>query len=260
MPLPRRSTGEAYRGSNILTLWAAAAARGLVSPYWMTYKQATAQGANVRRGETGTQIVFYAPRANGDAVNSTDEQDAENRPRRGAVLKGFIVFNADQIEGLADRSFHHSEDTLTTGDEQSAALSATFAKIPATVVQSNAAFYRPSTDSVHMPAMAQFISAQHYFATLAHELAHWTRHPNRLDRDFKSQRYGDSGYALEELVAELTSAFLGAELGLPVNHFEEHASYIQSWLQVLTHDPSAFLTAAGKAQAAADYLRRFWTQ
>ncbi|MFZ4072539.1 MAG: zincin-like metallopeptidase domain-containing protein [Caulobacterales bacterium] len=89
---------------------------------------------------------------------------------------------------------------------------------------------------------------------MAHELAHWTRAASRLDRDFGQKRFGDAGYALEELVADLASAFIGAQIGLPVDHIEDHAAYISGWLTALEDNASAFLTAAAKAQTAADYL------
>ena len=132
-----------------------------------------------------------------------------------------------------------------------------FALVPASVRHGGArAFYAPSTDHVQMPPQPVFADLTQYYATLAHELGHWTRHPSRLDRDFGQKRFADHGYAMEELVAELCAAFVGAVIGLPPDHLEDHAAYIDTWLKVIKDHPSAFLTAAGKAQLAADYLLR----
>jgi antirestriction protein ArdC len=269
-PLPRRATGEPYRGSNILTLWAASAAAGFISPHWFTLKQANALNAHIRRGERGTFIVFYAPRADTPRTvppaSASDKDPSSNSahdatPTRGAILRGYTVFNADQIDGLPDTflapathtpAAEHGED-----DTDNAALATAFARVPATLRPANTAFYRPSTDTVHIPPRHAFVDTPRFFATRAHELAHWTRSPTRLNRDFPSTRYGDAGYALEELTAELAAAFLGAQLNLPVDHLEDHSAYIASWLKVLTHDPSAFLTAAAHAQRAADFLNTF---
>ena len=119
------------------------------------------------------------------------------------------------------------------------------------------AFYDPRADFISLPERGAFRDLGTYLATRGHELGHWTRAPSRLDRDFGQKRFGDSGYALEELVAELCAAILGVVLGFPGEHVEDHAAYIASWLTVLDQSPSAFLSAAGKSQAAADYLLGF---
>jgi antirestriction protein ArdC len=261
-PLPRRATGENYRGSNILTLWAAAAAAGFVSPHWFTLKQANALGARVRRGERGTSILYYTPRADGPPSVSdpnTSSNNAKDVPStRGSVLRGYTVFNANQMDGLPDTFVTTHPSVTPTGDDpEYRKWAIAFARVPATILPANTAFYRPSTDTVHMPPRHAFLDTPRFYATLAHELAHWTRHPARLNRDFNARRYGDAGYALEELTAEITAAFIGAELNLPVDHLEDHSAYIASWLKVLTHEPAAFLTAAGHAQRAADLLNTF---
>ena len=118
----------------------------------------------------------------------------------------------------------------------------------------NRACYVQHTDTVHMPFLDTFRDAESYYATLAHECTHWTKHPTRLDRQFGRKRWGDEGYAMEELVAELGSAFLCAELDLTPETREDHASYIANWLQVLKNDTRAIFTAASHAQRAADFL------
>ncbi|UPT63442.1 MAG: zincin-like metallopeptidase domain-containing protein [Hyphomonadaceae bacterium JAD_PAG50586_4] len=116
---------------------------------------------------------------------------------------------------------------------------------------------KPATDTIHLPPRPAFVSLAQYFSTRLHECAHWSGHPTRLARDAFVGPRSVTAYAREELIAELTSAFLGAELGLPVDHLEDHASYIDHWLKILDREPGALLTAAGHAQRAADFLRPF---
>jgi len=118
----------------------------------------------------------------------------------------------------------------------------------------NQAYYSVTSDFVQMPLFETFMGAESYYATLAHELTHWTRHPSRLDRSFGRKRFGDEGYAMEELVAELGAAFLCADLELTPELREEHASYLDHWLKVLKGDKRAIFSAAGHAQRAADFL------
>lgn len=251
LSLPLRANGVAYRGINILVLWAAALERGYQSRQWMSFAQARELGGAVRRGEKATRVIFYSgaptePNERGDAA------DAE--PKRRAFLKSFAVFNTDQIENLPVQFC--AGPTHVAGSDD-ARLATAFARVPATVHVGGArACYNPATDAIHMPPRAAFSSTSQYYATLAHECAHWTGHTTRLQRQLSGPGNLVS-YAAEELVAELCSAFLGAELGLPVDHLECHASYIDHWLKLLDREPNTLVTAAGKAQAAADYLRAF---
>jgi antirestriction protein ArdC len=254
--LPRRHNGEHYKGINVVALWAAASERSYTSPYWMTFNQAQLVGGNVAKGERGVFIVYYAPSRPGRDDFSTSDADA-NRETRPALLRGYTVFNAEQVTNLPPDTFPSplsETDTLTPPFQHYAAL---FDLVPAKRTLANAAYYKPATDTVHMPPLSAFIDQGQYFATLAHELGHWTRHPTRLNRGFEAKRFGDAGYALEELTAELTAAFIGAHLGLPVDHLEDHASYIAVWAKVIRDDPRAFMKAAAHAQTATDYLLRF---
>lgn len=242
--LPRRSNGIAYRGINVVALWAAASEAGFASPTWYTFKQAQALGGQVRKGERGAFVVFYKEIAR-------DEEGDEAQARR--ILRGYVVFNRAQIDGLGEEADAPAPLPPTDID----AHAARFARVPATVRFGGVrAFYSPSTDHVQLPPKTAFNDATQFYATYAHELAHWTRHPSRLDRDFGQKRFGDFGYGLEELTAELCAAFVGGRIGLPADHIEDHASYIATWLDIVKRDSSAFLTAAGKAQLAADYLLR----
>jgi antirestriction protein ArdC len=249
--LPLRANGIPYRGVNTLALWAAAEACGFSSPNWFTYKQCDALGANVRKGERGSFVVFYKQAGQNKA--EADRQEEKQEPRR--ILRGYVVFNGDQVSGLPERFFPVVPAIAQPRGPEEVRLTALFAKIPATIrYGGDRAFYAPSLDIIQMPPKSAFPDVTRFLSTKAHELAHWTRAKSRLDRDFGQKRFGDAGYALEELVAELASAFVGAQIGLPADHIEDHAAYIGSWLAALDDSPSAFLTAAAKAQTAADYL------
>ncbi|MBL8548240.1 MAG: DUF1738 domain-containing protein [Hyphomonadaceae bacterium] len=248
--LPRRANGLAYRGVNVVALWAASVERGYRSPFWFTFKQALALDACVRKDERGSFVVFYAEKKS--AADASTEDESEVGVRR--ILRGYTVFSADQIEGLPE-NFYAAPLPAAPLDGREAELVGLLERVPALVRHGGArAFYDPRADLVCLPERGAFRDLGTYLATRGHELGHWTRAPSRLDRDFGQKRFGDAGYALEELVAELSAAILGAVLGFPGEHVEDHAAYIASWLTVLDQSPSAFLSAAGKAQAAADYL------
>lgn len=244
---PLRACGTPYRGINVLWLWMAADAAGHVSPFWMTYRQAQLLGGQVRKGERGTVAIFYKTYA----CEPDEGGDDSDRTRR--VLKSFTVFNACQIDGLPKRFFPEPRSVRPPTDRDRS-LDAFFAAIPARVRHMGAeAFYSPVADEVTMPEPALFDDLDHYRATLAHELSHWTGHESRLARQMMG-RFGSEAYAMEELMAELSAAMLGAELGLPVAHLVHHASYLASWLKVLKADSRAILTVAAKAEEAASLL------
>lgn len=248
---PLRACGTPYQGINVLWLWMAAEAAGHSSPFWMTYRQAQVLGGQVRKGERGTVAIFYRSYQAGDA----DEGDETEGPRTRRVLKSFTVFNACQIDGLPSRFFPEPQP-LPPPTERDHGLDDFFSAVPARIRHSGAeAFYSPVVDQVTMPEPGLFRNLDHYRATLAHELSHWTGHESRLARQMGG-RFGTEAYAMEELVAELSSAMLGAELGLPVDHLDHHASYIASWLKVLKSDSRAILTVAAKAEEAASLLLR----
>ncbi|MBL8544300.1 MAG: DUF1738 domain-containing protein [Hyphomonadaceae bacterium] len=250
LALPRRANGKCYRGINVLALWAGAAEAGYQSPYWFTFKQALALGAQVRKGERGSFVIFYKE-LKPDDETPTDKSDRASMRR---ILRGYVVFNRAQIEGLIDPRFDPPTPTPPPPPDD---LALRFAKVPAAVrFGGSRAFYSPSADTIQLPLKPAFLDHTQFYATLAHELGHWTRHPSRLARDFGQKRFGDAGYALEELTAELCAAFVGSVIGLPGEHIEDHAAYIGDWLKALKDNPSAFLTAAAEAQRAADYLLR----
>jgi antirestriction protein ArdC len=244
---PLRSTREPYQGINVILLWSEAVARGYASPRWITFRQALALGGHVRRGERGTNVVYA------DRIMRPDTDDhGEETTRQIPFLKVYTVFNVEQVEGLPAEA---PATPLSAGERVDHAerfFDATGAEISH---GGGAAYYAPGPDRVQMPPFECFDDAEGYYATLAHECVHWTKHPSRLDRDFGRTRFGDEGYAREELVAEIGAAFLCADLGLALTPRPDHASYIASWLEVLSHDPRFIFTAAAHAQRACDYLR-----
>jgi antirestriction protein ArdC len=265
--LPLRSCGTPYRGMNVVALWAASLESGFKARHWFTFRQALAMKACVRKSERGSYVVYYTELTDkaGDtntpfivpkAKSTTGEETGETR----RILRGYTVFNADQIDGLADAFYAKPEvepvaASHITKAEDEVRLAALFARIPVTIRHGgNRAFYSKAADYIQMPVREAFRDGTQYLSTICHEAAHASRHESRLNRDFGQTRFGDPGYALEELVAELASAFIGATIGLPADHLEDHAAYIGGWLKALGDNPSAFLTAAGKAQAAADWV------
>ena len=235
---------------NTFWLWMTAEAAGFLSPYWMTYRQCQKLGGQVLKGEKSTIAIFY--KSYTMEVEAPDTGEKSDEARR--VLKSYPVFNADQVDGLPERFHPAPALDLVEPEGREQELDAFFAAIPAQLRHhGDEAYYEPVIDRVTMPPSHLFSGFDHYYATLAHELSHWSGHTSRLGRDLKN-RFGTAAYAAEELVAELSSAMLGAELGLPVAHLDSHASYIEHWLKLLKGDDRAILTAAAKAEEACSLL------
>jgi antirestriction protein ArdC len=249
--LPLRHNGTPYSGINILMLWAASLEHGFNSPSWMTFKQAQELSAHVRKGEKGSLVVY----AN---TFKRTEEDAEGQEieREIPFLKGYTVFNVEQIEGL-DEHFYAKSEPKFTAVERIAHAEKFFAATHADIrYRGGRAYYAQDSDYIQMPPIESFTDAASFYATLAHESCHWTKHPSRIDRDFGRKTWGDEGYAHEELVAELGAAFLCADLELTPEVREDHAAYIATWLQVLKNDNRAIFQAASHAQRAVDYLHK----
>ena len=246
---PLRHNGQPYRGINVLMLWGEAMAKGYACPIWMTYNQANELGAQVRKGEHGSLVVFA------NRIQRTEIDTKGNEVEREIpFLKGYTVFNCEQIDGLPS---HYTAPAVQTLDpvQRIAEAEQFFANAGADIRHGgNQAYYAIHTDYVQMPSFETFRDAESYYATLAHEMTHWTRHPTRLDREFGRKRWGDEGYAAEELVAELGSAFLSADLGLTPEPRDDHAAYIGNWLKVLKEDKRAIFTAAAHAERACGFL------
>ncbi|HLN00706.1 MAG TPA: zincin-like metallopeptidase domain-containing protein [Bryobacteraceae bacterium] len=236
-----------YRGINTVCLWAAAQAKGYERGEWGTYQQWQERGAQVRKGEKATTVVFWK-----FAHNASETDDGEDTPKSGSRLlftRGYSVFNAAQADGYTPKA-----DTETPIEQRIEQAEQFFRGINARVVhQGNRAFYSPDTDTITLPPFAAFFTPLDYYGTRAHETGHWTSTGNRCDRQL-GKRFGDNAYSVEELVAELTAAFALAHLGLSSEPRPDHAQYIASWLKVLKADKRAIFTAASKAQQAADYI------
>jgi antirestriction protein ArdC len=249
---PLRATGQAYRGVNVLTLWASAMEKGYDCPIWMTYRQAAELGGQVRKGETGS-LVVYAHTVTRTAIDDKGEETEKDIP----FMKGYTVFNAQQADGLPTH-FYATVPPINQGIDRDDRLERFFAATSAAIRHGgDTAFYSPGRDLVQMPEIGRFRDSESYYATLAHEMTHWTRHPSRLDRDLGGKRFGDAGYAREELVAEIGAAFLCADLGITPETREDHAAYIGTWLKALRDDKRAIFTAASHAQRATDHLHGY---
>ena len=233
-------TGKAYRGLNVFLLWS----RLDADLRYVTYRQAGELGGHVKRGEKGTQIIFWKK----STYKARDAATGEEETRNSLLMRTYTVFNVAQCEGLKLKAREVPVHVAPPAN-----MAEVYAQVGAEVRhQGNEAYYSPGPDMVTMPAADQFTSADMYAATALHELTHWTGHKARLDRDF-SGRFGTQAYAAEELVAEFGAAFLCAALGVD-GGLEAHASYIAHWQKLVKEDPKALITAASKAQAAADLI------
>jgi antirestriction protein ArdC len=242
-------TGKAYRGINILALWAAGQGLGFGTGLWATFRQWAELGAQVRKGARGSTIVFWKPldpRCEGEAVDSTDET------RRSFIARGYCVFNADQVEGF-EFPAHEPLPELERVEAADAFLGALDIDIR---YGEPSAYYRPSTDTVHLPEFERFRDASSFYAVALHECSHASGAPHRLDRDLKA-RFGTATYAAEEICVELASGFVLADLGIAHHPRPDHAAYIESWRGLLKDDSRAIFTAASKAQQIADWM---WLQ
>ena len=250
---PLRAIGKPYQGINVIMLWASAMEQGFDCPLWLTYKQAAELGGQVKKGEKGTLVVYA------DTITKTEANDkGEDVKTAIPFMKGYTVFNAQQVDNLPPHFTARMEPQHSQPIERIEQAERFFASTKATIQHGGSqAFYSPDRDMVQMPEMQTFRDGESYYATLAHEMTHWTRHETRLNRDLGRKRYGDAGYAMEELVAEIGAAFLCADLGITPETREDHAAYVASWLKVLKDDKRAIFTAASHAQRAADHLHAY---
>lgn len=234
------ATGRAYQGFNTLMLWSEAQDRGFASPLWGTFKQWQGQGAKIQKGAKASLVVFWKDLPKEDAAKESDDED------KRFVLKTSWAFNFEQTEGY--------EAPAPAPVHQTTAAEALVLAAGIDVrLRGDKAFYHPKLDYVQVPAPLDFVSLTAFQSVLLHEAAHWTGHENRLAREY-GKRFGDSAYAFEELVAELTAAFLCADLGVTNEPRKDHAEYVANWLQVLKNDSRAIFTAASAAAKASDFL------
>jgi antirestriction protein ArdC/phage/plasmid primase-like uncharacterized protein len=246
-------TGNRYKGINALQLMS----EDHADQRWMTYKQAASVGAQVRKGEKGTPIQYWKFTEEQPLTDANDKPalDADGQPVKHTVklerpaLFCATVFNAEQIDGLPPQQ-RRKEQSWAPQERAEGILSASGAGIQHS--ERDRAFYRPSTDTIHLPPKDQFESADRYYATALHELGHWTGHPSRLDRDL-AHPFGSEGYAREELRAEIASMMIGDELG--VGHDPgQHAAYVGSWIKAIHDDPLEIFRAAADAEKIQGHL------
>lgn len=248
---PLRHNGLPYQGINTLLLWSETIARGFVSPTWMTFKQSVELGGRVRKGETGSMVV-YASRFTRTETDARGEEVERGIP----FLKAYTVFCADQIDDLPAQCYGNSAP-VTDPVERIAHADAFFANTGAIIRHGgNQAFFNPLLDIVQMPPVESFQDAAGYYAILGHEMTHWAGSEKRLDRNLSRYSKDRSFRAHEELVADLGGCFLAADLGI-VPELEprpDHASYLASWLTILKNDRRFIFAAAAHAQRAVTYL------
>jgi antirestriction protein ArdC len=246
---PLRASGQPYKGINVLMLWSASMTQHFVSPIWMTFKQAKELNASVRKGCKGS-LVVYADRI----TRAETTQDGEEQGRNIYFMKEYRVFNAEQIDGLPSH-FYASPSPSLDPARRDAKAERYFTGTAAEIRHGGShAYYAAEADYVQMPPFESFRDSESYYATLAHEVTHWTKHPTRLARDFGRKAFGNEGYAREELVAEIGAAFLCCDLGITLHPREDHAAYVAHWLRVLRNDKRAIIQAAAHAQRAVDFL------
>ena len=243
-------SGKQYWGVNILTLGIAEMVRGYSSQYWMTFLQAQKHGGHIKRGEKATYIVFSDKK-----VREVEKEDGTTEQKVYHFIKSFPVFNWDQTEGVPQKVIGPALDPDRDLVEACNTILSEMPNPPAYRETGNSAYYRPKDDVVNLPPIDTFRTTEGYIATKFHEYGHSTGHKSRLNRPgiMGVASFGGEEYSFEELVAELTSAYLCASSGVD-NTLENSTAYIQNWLKVLKDDKTMLLKASGKASAAVVYI------
>ncbi len=243
-------SGKQYRGVNILTLGIAEMVHGYSSPYWITFRQAQKHGGHIKRGERATYIVFSDRK-----VKEVEKEDGMTELKVYHFIKSFPVFNWDQTEGVPKKEAGLALDPDRDLIEVCDSILNGMPNPPAYREGGNSAYYAPGDDLVNLPPKETFKTTEGYAATKFHEYAHSTGHKTRLNRPgvMGVVAFGSNDYGFEELIAELTSAYLCASNGID-NTLENSSAYIQNWLGVLRNDKSMLLKASGKATMAVDFI------
>jgi antirestriction protein ArdC len=243
---------RAYRGVNTVALWASAHCQQFDHGLWGTYRQWQERGAQVRKGEKSSIIIFYRD------LEPSDNADAKSNDRH-FVARASRVFNVAQVDGFTIEAPVANVDRVEPSIAAEALIASTHAKIS---IGGDRAFYNRTSDQITMPDRARFIGTKSstpteaWYSTLLHELTHWSGAENRMARTF-GERFGDDAYAMEEMVAELGAAFLCGDLGITVEPRPDHADYIGHWLRILKADRKAIFTAASAANKASEFLMTF---
>lgn len=248
------TTGKVYSGINRLMLSLVLHEHQYKENKWVTYNQAKAEGWHVPKGQKGVMLAFY-----GTAEKDPQENKSDDEKEYYRFARPFTVFNVGQLEGYEAKNTCLPEMTTADNNEM---MKRIIANTDVTILPEggNEAFYIPSADAIQMPPRAAFISQSGYEGTLAHEFIHSTKKAGRCDRDYKSQYDSKEAYAREELVAELGAAFLCSEMDCINETLENHACYINSWIQLLKKDNKAIFKACAAAQKATDFIMREWAE
>jgi antirestriction protein ArdC len=251
-PLNAR-TGKSYTGINVFLLLSVMAENGYSDPRFVTFKQATEMKGNVKRGEKGHVVVFWKPLE----IEEKDEKTGETRKRKTFILRYYTVFNVEQCEKLIMPELVKAEPKLndTAPIETAERILANIPnKVAGGVFHTSAgrACYSILADRIEMPHVYDFESMSAYYATRFHEEAHATGHPTRLNRRFGTS-FGDEAYSEEELIAEMTAAFLCMFAGID-STLDQSAAYVKGWLSKLRNDSRLVVNAASKAQKAAQFI------
>lgn len=236
-----------YRGVNVFLL-----GLGLFKDHrWLTFKQAQDMGGHVRCGERSMLAVFWK-------LNELATEDEADRKRSVPILRYYHVFNVEQCDGLRLPALAAPDQLAPrVRIERAEQLVRSLPDPPTIRERCSEAWYRPSEDLIQIPRLQDFSSSDAFYATLFHELGHATGHEKRLNRPGVTGtiHFGSEDYSREELVAELTSAYCCASLGLDNSLVDNSAAYIDGWLRRIGSDPKTIVMAATQAQRAADYLR-----
>jgi len=242
---PRSAVGRPYSGVNRWMLQLAMMDNGWGQPVFATFKQWKSMGAQVTKGSKGTHVVWFS---------KVTKEDETGETVSFPILKSFVVFNIDQVQG-AD-GLRIEPDTIPDDNdwEEHVTAEAVLSGSGAVIrnVASDRAFYAPSVDAITLPKPEQFADPAGYYGTALHELVHWTGHESRLNREF-GKRFGDEAYAFEELVAEMGAAILCGVTGVTNEPRDDHAKYLNNWLNVLKKDKRALITACSHAEKAARF-------
>lgn len=245
-------TGNAYRGINIVSLWATAHVRDYSAGVWGTYRQWQNAGCQVRKGEQSAVVIFYK-----ELEFDDEDQPASGEPRKRLMARASRVFNAQQVDGYQPEEIEPIANPVTPIEAADRFIKATNARIRH---GGDRAYYAPATDVIQMPQAEIFhgsdtsTATESYYSTLLHELTHWSGHKTRCDR-FAGGTFKKDDYAREELVAELGAAFLCSHLGVTLDPRPDHAAYIDHWLKILKADSKAIFQASGLAGKAVDFLK-----
>lgn len=242
------STGKKYSGINIFLLAFTAYAKGYQSAHWITFHEAKERGGNVKKGEKSQMIVYF---------KKLDIEDKTTGDKKQVpLLRYYNVFNVEQTEGIEIPDKVVFTPSEFNPDEACEAIVRGYADGPKIIHEGASAYWRPSSDEVHIPEPTRFNATPEYYSTLLHELSHSTGHSTRLDRklDTEPKPFGSADYGREELVAEMAAAFLCGHAGIQPRVIDNQAAYLAGWLKQLREDKKLVISAASTAQKAADWI------